>query len=53
MTIEYKMTRRILGEEVLVLNIRTILHEEGADDVAVVAVNLCCKIALRVFQLLE
>ena len=53
MAIERKVARRIGREELLVLNVGAVLHEEGAYDVAIVAIDFGCEVALRVLQLLE
>ena len=53
MTVENDVARRVLREEVVVLHIRAILHEECTDDVTIVAINLGCEVALRILQFLE
>ena len=51
--IESQHQRAILGEEVSILDIRTVLHEERADDLTIFRVDFGCDIAFGVLQLLE
>ena len=47
------MVGRVFGEELLILHIGAVLDEEGANNVAIVAINLGCEVAFGVLQLLE
>jgi len=47
------MERRIVREKIGVLNVGTVLHEEGADDLAVLGIDLRGKVAAGILQLLE
>ena len=50
---EPDMERRIVREKIGVLNVGTVLHEEGADDLAVLGIDLRGKVAAGILQLLE
>ncbi len=50
---EPDMERRIVREEIGVLNVGAVLHEEGADDLAVLGIDLRGKVAAGILQLLE
>ena len=51
--VEADVERRVGREEVGILHIGAVLHEEGADDLTVLGVDLRRKVAARVLQLLE
>ena len=50
---EPDMERRIVREKIGVLNVGTVLHEEGADDLAVLGIDLRGEVAAGILQLLE
>jgi lipopolysaccharide biosynthesis protein len=53
MSIQIDMACRVGREELLILHIRAILHEEGTYDMTIIAINLGCQVAFGVLQLLE
>ena len=53
LAIESQQLGAIFGEELGILDIRTVLYEERADDLAIFRVDFGCDVALGVFQLLE
>ena len=53
MPVEPDVECRIGREKVFVLHIRTVLHEEGTDHLAVLGVDFGGQVAARVLQLLE
>ena len=52
-SVEPDAERRIRGKEVRVLHVGAVLHEEGADDLAVLGIDLRGEVAAGVLQLLE
>ena len=51
--VEANVERRVGREEIGILHVGAVLHEEGTDDLPVLGVDLRRKVAARILQLLE